>query len=141
MRMRMKMKNGYQMWAMFCACLLGTASQVNAHHAFSAVFDADKPLAMTGVVTRVEWQNPHTWFYIDVTDETGALVNWGMELSSPNLLMRKGWTRSSMQIGDAVTVEGFQAKNGSKHGNAQVVILNATGERLFAGSAPGGRDQ
>jgi hypothetical protein len=121
------------------ACLLALPALAGAHHAFSAEFDATKPLTMTGTVTKVEWQNPHTWFYIDVVDADGNVASWGMELASPNLLMRNGWTRSSMQIGDVVTVEGFHAKNGSNNGNARVVVLNATGERLFASSSTAGR--
>jgi hypothetical protein len=135
------MKKMYQLWLIFCAGLLCAASPVDAHHAFSAEFDADKPFTITGTVTKVEWQNPHTWFYIDVVDASGNVANWGMELASPNLLIRKGWTRTSMQIGAIVTVDGFRAKNGSNTGNAQVVVLKASGERLFGGSNGGRREQ
>jgi hypothetical protein len=121
--------------------LLAASTASRAHHAFSAEFDAAKPLAMTGTVTRVEWQNPHTWFYIDVEDGRGGVASWGMEMASPNLLMRNGWTRSSLKIGDVVTVEGFHAKNGSNNANARVVTLTATGSRLFAGSSGGRREQ
>jgi hypothetical protein len=88
---------------------------------------------MVGTVTKVEWRNPHAWFYIDVEDEDNGddISNWGMELASPNLLIRKGWGRSSMKVGDAVTVEGFLARDGSNTGNAQSVTLNATGKILF----------
>jgi hypothetical protein len=108
-----------------------------AHHAFAAVFDDKKPIKLTGTVTKLEWQNPHTWFYIDVKDESGKPVNWGMEMGSPNLLIRSGWSRSSMKVGDIVSIEGFRAKDGSNNGNAQVVILTNTGQRLFAGSSFG----
>ena len=111
------------------------ATPALAHHAFSATFDANKPVKMTGVVTKIEWQNPHTWFYIDVKDETGKVTNWGMEMGSPNGLIRAGWTRSSLKVGDAVSVEGFQARDGSSLGNARVVILTSTGQRLFAASS------
>src|SRR5262245_15114052 len=70
-----------------------------AHHSFSAVFDDKKPIKLTGTVTKLEWQNPHTWFYMDVKDETGKTTNWGMEMGSPNLLIRAGWNRNSLKVG------------------------------------------
>ena len=108
-----------------------------AHHAFSAEFDAKQPIKMTGTVTKLEWQNPHTWFYIDVKDDTGKIANWGLEMGSPNLLIRSGWSRNSMKIGDVVTVEGYRSKDGSNIANAWVVTLTNTGQRLFAGSSQG----
>jgi hypothetical protein len=112
-----------------------------AHHAFTAVFDANQPIKLTGTVTKLEWQNPHTWFYIDVKDESGNVRNWGMEMGSPNLLIRAGWSRNSLKIGDVVTVEGFRSKDGSSNGNAQVVTLTNTGQRLFAASSQAQPDQ
>ena len=125
------------------ACVLVGASLLlaelpaRAHHAFAAVFDDKKPIKLTGTVTKIEWQNPHTWFYIDVKDESGKTSNWGMEMGSPNLLIRSGWSRTAMKVGDVVSIEGFRAKDGSNNGNAQVVILTNTGQRLFAGSSFG----
>ena len=113
------------------------AAPALAHHSFFAEFDASQPIKVKGTVTKVEWQNPHTWFYIDVKDETGKITNWGMEMGSPNLLMRIGWTRNSMKIGDVVTVEASRAKDGSNIGNAKEVILASTGQKLFAGSSQG----
>jgi len=104
-----------------------------AHHSFAAEFDAAKPIKLTGAVTKVEWMNPHTYFYIDVKDDKGATTNWGLEMGSPNGLMRQGWTRNSMKIGDVVTVEGSAAKDGSNIGNARTVMIG--GKRLFAGSS------
>jgi hypothetical protein len=120
------------------AVLLASAGRVLGHHSFSAEFDASKPFKMSGTVTKVEWMNPHTFFYIDVTDEkTKKVTNWAMEMGSPNCLMRQGWTRNSMKVGERVTVEGSLAKDGSPTGNARSVILESTGKRLFAASSQG----
>jgi hypothetical protein len=118
--------------------LVLAALPLRAHHSFSAQFDAKKPLKMTGTVTSVEWQNPHSWFYIDVKDGAGAVTNWGWELASPNLLLRSGWTRTTLEVGDVVTVEGFHAHNGSNIANARVIVLTSTGETLLGASSQSG---
>jgi len=107
-----------------------------AHHSFAAEYDATKPIKLTGTVTKIEWTNPHCYFYIDVkNEETGKTDNWALELGNPNALLRNGWTPTAVKIGDAVTVEGTRAKDGINLGNARVMTLASTGRRLFAGSS------
>lgn len=101
-----------------------------AHHSFSAEFDAAKPVKLTGIVTKVEWTNPHVWFYINVKDATtGQVTNWGAEMGPPHGLQRSGWRRETLKIGEEVTVDGFLARNGENRMNARTVSLTATGAR------------
>ena len=113
---------------------------VFAHHSFTAEYDSAKPVTLTGVVTKVEWMNPHARFYVDVKDDDGKMTNWELELGSPNALMRLGWTRNSLKPGEMVTVEGSLAKDGSKLANARKVTL-ADGRKVFAGSALDSEDK
>ena len=119
---------------MLAAILVGGVP-VEGHHSFAAVFDANDPIDLTGTVTKVEWMNPHTWFYIDVENERGEIENWGLELGGPNRLMRQGWTRNSLEVGDVVTVVGSRARNGSANGAVETVTLS-TGQSLFSGQNP-----
>jgi hypothetical protein len=113
------------------------AAPVRAHHSFAAEFYASKPVKLTGAVTKIEWTNPHVWFYADVKDESGKVTNWAFEMGSPNGLMRAGWTRTSMKLGDVISVEGSYAKDGSNTVNASKVTLEAAGKKLFAASSQG----
>jgi hypothetical protein len=111
-----------------------------AHHSFAAEYDSSKPIFISGTVTKVEWMNPHARFYIDVKDDKGNVSNWEFELGSPNGLMRQGWSRNAMKIGDVVNVEAYAAKDGTNLGNARRVKLT-DGRRLFAGSSTDGGPQ
>ena len=117
--------------------IVSAVAPVLAHHSFAAEFDAGKPVNVTGAVTKVEWSNPHVWFYIDVKDESGKVNNWGVEMGSPNGLLRTGWSRNSMKVGDVVKVEGSRAKDGSNTVNARTVTLPSSGKKLFAASSQG----
>ncbi len=112
--------------------LLAIAVPAIAHHAFAAEYDADQPVKLKGKVTKFEWTNPHARFYIDVVDEKGVVTNWNLELASPNVLRRNGWSSKILEIGQQVTVEGSRARDGSKMANARVVTL-ANGQRVFSG--------
>ena len=114
--------------------VLAAAPALAAHHSFAAEWDSTKCREFTGTLTKVDWQNPHIWFYIDVKDEkTGKVTNYGWEMGSPNGLMRRGWTRNSLKVGQVVTVEGSMAKDGSNNANASTVTID--GKKLFAGSS------
>src|SRR3981189_696155 len=111
-----------------------SSSTVLAHHSFAAQYDRSKPNTITGPVTKVEWINPHARFFMDVKDEAGKVVSWEIELGPPAGLMRRGWTRNSLKVGESVTVNGFLAKDGSNLTKAQTVTLS-DGRKVFAGSS------
>jgi hypothetical protein len=122
-------------WIVAGVLLVGTASPVLAHHSFSAEYDSTKKITLKGIVTKVDWMNPHVYFYLDVTDENGSVVNWAFEMGPPNGLQRSGWTRNTMKVGDEVIVEGTLAKDGSKQANARSVTMASTGKKLGAASS------
>jgi hypothetical protein len=105
-----------------------------AHHSFAAQFDDTKPVKMTGTVTKVEWSNPHIWFYIDVKDKDGNVTNWGFSGGPPGVMMRRGITRNSIKIGDVVVVDGFRAKDGSNNASSGTVTFT-DGRKVFTAAA------
>ena len=128
----MKTKSGLLVMG---AGLLLAALPALAHHAFVAQYDASKSTTLHGVVTKVEWTNPHARFYVDVKDTSGKVINWNLELASPNALRRLGWTRDILKVGDQVSVFVAPAKDGTKMANARTVTLS-DGRKMVAGLAP-----
>src|SRR5215813_2762048 len=118
------------------AVLLLMAGSAIAHHSFAAEYDARKPITLTGTVTKVEWMNPHIFLYVDVKDSDGKVTSWRGEGGNLSGLMRRGWRKDSLKVGDIVTIEGSLAKNGQPLVNARTVTL-ADGKKLFAGSSGG----
>jgi hypothetical protein len=122
---------------LMCLASIAAPGLAVAHHSFAAEFDENQPVKLTGTVTKVEWTNPHIWFFMDVKSQDGTVANWGFEMGGPGQLLRAGWKRDTMKIGDVVTVEARRARDGTTHANAQNVVLNSTGQRLFAASSQG----
>ena len=113
--------------------LLISAGRALAHHSFAAEYDRAKTITLTGTVTKIEWMNPHVYFYMDVKDQDGKVKNWSLELGNPAGLYRRGWKKEALKIGGTATIEGSMAKDGSLRVNASTVTLE--GKRLFAGSS------
>ena len=107
---------------------------VKAHHSFAAEFDGSKPITLKGIVTQIDWANPHVWFYVNVKDDEGRMARWACEMGAPHQLQQRGWLRDTMKIGDVVTVAGALARDGSKRANARVVTT-ADGKTLGAASS------
>jgi len=123
-------------FALFFIALVAASSptQLFAHHSFAAEFDSNSPIEVEGIVIKIEWANPHTYFYIEVETDQGDFEEWALEMGSPNQLVRRGWSRNSLKIGDVVTVTGSRARDGKAKANAQTVVLDS-GERLFSGTS------
>jgi hypothetical protein len=119
------------------AVLLAASGLLFAHHSFSAEYDSKQPISLAGLVTKVEWMNPHVWFYVDVKDKDGKMTHWSCEVGNPNALARRGWKKDNLQAGEQVTVEAFRAKDGSLTANARSITL-ADGKKVFAGSSDDG---
>jgi hypothetical protein len=117
---------------------LAASAASRAHHSFRSQYDPDQPLTLSGWVTKIEWMNPHVYFYVDVVNEdTGDIENWAFEMGPPHLLQNRGWKRNTMQIGDEVEVHGTRARDGSRTANARRVTMKSTGEVLGAASSEG----
>ena len=132
------MKNSL-VFATACVGALMVVAPLAAHHSFAAEYDSKKPVTLKGIVTKVEWMNPHVYFYLDVTDEKGKTTNWALEMGPPRLLENGGWKKSTIKQGVEVIVNGTLARDGSPQANARNVTIAATGERLGAASSEGGK--
>jgi len=117
-----------------CVASLAASGRALAHHSFAAEFDEKKPVSLTGTVTKLEWTNPHIWFFMDVKSPDGSVTNWGFEMGGTAQLLRAGWKRDSMKIGDVVAVDAYRSRDDSNRANARSVTLTNTGQKLFAGS-------
>jgi hypothetical protein len=105
--------------------------RLDAHHAFAAEFDRERPMTVTGTVTKVEWTNPHIWVYVDVKGSDGTVTNWGFQGGPPSYLTRVGWSKNDLKAGDTIHVEGFRAKDGSNHAAGRQITL-PDGRKVFA---------
>ena len=115
------------------AVVAASGAAIRAHHSFAAEYDGNKPVKVSGVVTRVEWTNPHIWFYVDVKDEQGRVANWGFSGGPPGVLQRRGISRDAMKVGDVVVVEGFRARDGSNNASGGRVTF-PDGRSVFTAS-------
>jgi hypothetical protein len=131
------MKKGLVAFFALALGVIAAAVPALAHHSFAAEFDSSKQVTLKGYVTKIEWTNPHVWFYLNVKNTNGQMENWGFEMGPPHGLQSRGWTRTTMKLGDEIQVNGSLAKNGSKRVNARNVVMVSTGQKLGAASSEG----
>ena len=129
------MKHSAFRWLMAGLGVLLAVAPAIAHHSFAAEYDSKKPVTLKGIVTKVDWMNPHVYFYLDVKDDQGTVTNWALEMGPPTLLQKAGWNRNTMKVGDEVVVQGIMAKDGAKQAKARSVTMAATGQKLGAASS------
>jgi Family of unknown function (DUF6152) len=131
------MKPGVFAIVVLALSMVSAALPALAHHSFAAEYDQKQPITLKGVVTHLDWMNPHVYFYVDVADKDGKLTHWSCEAGNPNALARRGWKKNSLKSGDRITVQGFRAKDGSSTVNARSITL-VDGKQVFAGSSDDG---
>jgi hypothetical protein len=122
-------------WRVMTSIMICSALPVFAHHSFEVEYDVKKPVTVNGVVTKIEWTNPHAHVYVDVADEKGAVTSWNFEMASPNILQRNGWSRRSLNVQDKVTIVGFSGRAVATRGIVTSITL-PDGRALFAGAGP-----